>query len=60
MYLWSFDVPEPGAMLNGGGELNLLRAVERRGSSSGAEAAAATASADAVVELLQLQHCQQA
>ena len=50
MYLWSFDVPEPGAMLNGGGELNLLRAVERRGSSSGAEAAAATASADAVVE----------
>ena len=60
MYLWSFDVPEPGAMLNGGGELNLLRAVERRGSSSGAEAAAATASADAVVESLQLQHCQQA
>ena len=52
--------PEPGAMLNGGGELNLLRAVERRGSSSGAEAAAATASADAVVEPLQLQHWQQA
>ena len=60
MYLWSFDVPEPGAMLNGGGELNLLRAVERRGSSSGAEAAAATASTDAVVEPLQKQHYQQA
>ena len=54
MYLWSFDVPEPGAMLNGGGELNLLRAVEWRGSSNGAEAAAATASAGAVVESLQL------
>ena len=39
MYLWSFDVPEPGNMLNGGGELNLLRVVERRR----AEAATAVA-----------------